>query len=166
MKLKELIKKYGECELKSNINIEDFLEEPKPKQKSIYNLKHEDEYYYLNDVNNIFCSIWFNELDDEIRLSVGNVFPTKKEAEEESMRRTVYATVKKHSYDFSREEWGDEMVRKYLPIYDVGAGTIRIFTCVVEKCYGLHFKSREDILKAVEEVGEKNFIKYYLGVKA
>lgn len=90
---------------------------------------------------------------------------TRKEIEFEKRKREVYTQVKIFAHDFSREEWKDRSIYKFYPYYDCEDEALRISfdTFLIDN--RLYFKSREDIKKAIEAVGEKDFIKYYLGVK-
>lgn len=161
MLLKDLIEQYADYEVKDGIM--DFLERPKPK--SIWDLKDGDTYFYLYD-NGIVCSDqWDNKYTDNKRRDIGNIFLTREEAVFEKCKIEVYKQVKRFAHEFSIDEWKDKHIYKYYPYFDCGEGVIRKYHDVFVRRNSLYFKSCENIQKAIEAVGEEDFIKYYLGVR-
>lgn len=161
MLLKDLIEQYADYEVKEGFM--DFLERPKPK--SVWDLKDGDIYFYLCDNGIVGDSTWNNDYIDNTRINIGNMFLTKTEAEFEKRKIEVYEQVKRFAYDFSREEWKNCDIFKYFPYFSYTANNIDFSLSRGNKHNRLYFKSEEDIKKAIEEVGEENFIKYYLGVR-
>lgn len=160
MLLKELIEQYADYEVKDVFM--DFLERPKPK--SIWDLKDGDTYFYLYD-NGVVCSErWDDDYIDDGRRNAGNVFLTREESEFEIKSREVYTQVKRFAHEFSREEWEDDEIYKFYPYFNYITNNIQFGISRISKDSHLHFKSKEDIQKAIEAVGKENFIKYYLGV--
>ena len=163
MKLKELLNKYGEYEIKDVAKIESLLEKPKPK--TVWDLKDNDKYFYIEHDGTVYEDIWCSSCEDIFGRNQGHYFLTKEDAEYESKRREVYTIVKKHSYDFSREEWENRDIAKWLAYYCYGDGEFIYSYDSISRTSQLYFKSKEDVKAAIEEVGEADFIKYYLGVK-
>ena len=160
MKLSEYIEKYGDCEVTDEID-----KCIVKKSKTVYDLKDGDIYFFLSAVGVIMTGIWRNDSGDQCRLSLGNMFLTKKDAEFAMERLKVIAELKKYAKEFSDEEW----MNKDLPKYHIGFE----YGCRVLSCYSsfwcrgldLYFESKEKAQEAIEAVGEDRVKKYYLGVK-
>lgn len=162
MKLNELMEKYGDYEVKEGFM--DLLEKPKPK--TVWNLKEGDKYWYVDIFGYVLCDVWSSANNaDVLRRDQGNVFLTKTEALFEQKRREVCTIVKKYAYEFSKDEWEDINSDKIYPYYMFSTKEIRYGLNTYQKNNDLYFKSQEDIRKAIDKVGESDFIKYYLGVK-
>lgn len=162
MKLKELIEKYGEYEVK-----EGFLNQlEKPKPKTIYDLKKGDGYYGITDAGRTFFAIWENEHNNnKNHLEIGNVFLTKEEAEFEFERLKVVAKLKKYARPFVVG------VKNYFIVlygYDDRLNSNFNFHQRVDTLY---FDSDDDIYNAIAEIGDGDYDKgealvkkYYLRV--
>lgn len=163
MELKDFIAKYGgDWEIK---DINQFMNILRPKPKTIWDLENGDRYWCVDDCGYITFETWRNScLDKKCRLQ-GNAFLTKEEAEYEVKRREVYTIVKKYSHEYTREEWENYDVKKCYPFYRFDTNRIDIIADTMFKMAKLYFESLNDIQKAIDEVGEDDFIKYYLGVK-
>lgn len=161
MKLNELMEKYGDYEVKEGFM--ELLEKPKPK--TVWDLKIGDEYWFIDEFGVIWKSEWTESDHDIKRRNQGNVFLTKEEVKFEQIRREVYAIVKKHSYEFSKEEWENASIKKWFPTYSFTDKKINYGGNYHLKDNILYFKSESDIQKAIDEIGEDDFIKYYLGIK-
>lgn len=81
-----------------------------------------------------------------------------------SKREQVYQKVKKYAYEFNKHEWEDNSIPKYYVFYDTHLEKLIIDYNIFIKMDTLHFKTKHFIQKAIDEVGEADFIKYYLGV--
>ena len=161
MLLKDLIEQYADYEVKDGIM--DFLE--KPKHKSVLDLQYGDVYWHMNHAGVIIKDRWTDHVDDFDRRRIGNAFLTEKEAEFEMIKREVYTQVKRFAHEFSREEWENDEIFKYYPYFNYTTNNINFNLSRFSKQSHLYFESKEDIQKAIEAVGEENFIKYYMGVK-
>ena len=168
MKFKELNERYGDYKVDDEVKdkIIDLLESC--NHRTVWDLKIEDRYYFLNEEGVVFESTWDDDETDWDRRNQGNVFLTREKAEFEARRRKVYMQVKRFSYEFSQEEWKrehQEVIYKYYVYYDYEDNSIRNSAVIVSRSNDLYFKSEEDIQKAIKAVGEEDFIKYYLMVK-
>ena len=162
MKLNELMEKYGDYEVKEGFM--DLLEKPKPK--SVWNLKDRDIYYLLNSYGDVTDTIWLNTETDNYRLSVGNVFLTKEDAEFAGERLKVIAELKKYEKEFSYEEWRSANTQKYYLYYNWTNDEVNTDYNYFSS-YGnqLLFESGEKAQEAINAVGEDRIKKYYFGVK-
>lgn len=165
MTLDELREKYGNIEVKEGF--EDFIVKPKTgKVYSINDIVENQLMHYVDEEGYIYRKN-FDSYESYYHkvIKQGNAFYDKESAKEEVKRREVYHTVEKYAYKFSRDEWEKNLKNKYYPYYYYPAKTIEITFVNVGQRTGLHFKTEEDIQKAIDEVGEKDFIRYYLGVE-
>lgn len=161
MKLNELMEEYGEYEVKESFM--DLLKKPKPK--SVYDLKYEETYYFLHCSGSLSESVWRNDNVDKNRLSVGNVFLTKEDAEFARERLNVIAELKRYAKEFSDEEWSNSTISKYV-IYLGSQDYGMYITSTYSVRYPfLYFQSKEKAEEAIDAVGEERIKKYYFGVK-
>lgn len=148
----EFIEKGERYEIEKLLN-------PPHEPKTVWDLKEGDAYYLITPRGFITESLWENvDFDFECR-SRGNVFLTKEEAEFESKRREVVTKVRKYSRPFNPNE------SNWVPYY--GYQGVNAICICSEKYfqYGCdYFATSKDIKTAIEEVGEEDFKKYYLGV--
>lgn len=106
------------------------------------------EYQFQND--SYFKPLWV----------VGNIFNSYEEAEFEAEKRMVLAIVKRFASDF------DPKIGKNWRIYwSHNRGEIDFEFFEEKKGSDLCFESVERAKAAIKAVGEKRFIKYFLGVK-
>ena len=112
------------------INDQELTEEQTNKLKeclpelfpSKYKPKHGEEYCYVSNSGRVFYKKWSNEdtIGNDI-FSIGNVFSTKEEAEEEIKYRKALTTIKHYILDNFGEwkpDWEDEGQSKYFIYYD------------------------------------------------
>ena len=160
MKLSEYIEKYGDCEVTDEID-KCIVKVP----KTVYDLKVGDRYYCLDAIGEAWQSIWDDEKKDKNRLSIGNVFLTKKDAEFAIERLEVIAELKKYAKEFSDEEWPNPSIVKHYIIFDYEDHVINIGYVCFTKVSDIYFESKGKAQEAIEAVGEDRVKKYYLGVK-
>jgi len=153
MKLKELVKEYGDREVNQK-EIEKLL---LPKNnKTIWDLEPGDEYCIIDIDGEIFSYFFdLSNIERGARM-IGNMFLTKEEAEFELECRKVYQELKRFSREFilNNENWSI--------FYDGSFYFSKLITTVLP---GLLFESEEQAKLAVKTVGEDRVKKYYLGVK-
>lgn len=160
MKLSEYIEKYGDCEVTDEID-KCIVKAP----KTVHDLKVWDRYYCLDAIGEASQSIWYDEKKDKNRLSIGNVFLTKENAEFAIERLKVIAELKKYAKEFSDEEWQNQSIVKHYIIFDYEDHVINIGYVCFTKVSDIYFESEEKAQEAIEAVGEDRVKKYYLGVK-
>lgn len=160
MKLSEYIEKYGDCEVTDEID-KCIVKAP----KTVYDLKVGDRYYCLDAIGEALQSIWYDEKRDKNRLSIGNVFLTKENAEFAIERLKVIAELKKYAKEFSDEEWQNQSIVKHYIRYDSQSCRVYVMVSFFVKGTELYFETKEKAKEAIEAVGEERVKKYYLGVK-
>lgn len=151
---------HGDCEVTDEIN-KCIVKAP----KTVYDLKVGDRYYCLDAIGEALQSIWYDEKRDKNRLSIGNVFLTKENAEFAIERLKVIAELKKYAKEFSDEEWQNQSIVKHYIIFDYEDHVINIGYVCFTKVSDIYFESEEKAKEAIEAVGEERVKKYYLGVK-
>ena len=164
MKVKDLAVTHSECELKDGFM--DFIViSKKGKVYSVDGIEEGQTIYIVNTYGDIAIINYYGFEYEKVAIKQGNVFYDKQSAKEEIKRREVCHKAEKYSYRFSKEEWENQGIVKSFPYYDYNFKKISIGNCTFFRHKNLYFKSKEDIEKAIEEVGKENFIKYFLGVE-
>lgn len=110
------LKEVGEIEEdKIEVTKDNCLELSYPKKNEIY--------YFINGLGEVDFTKWDNYFTDIIRLSIGNVFKTREEAELELQYRLLSAKImayaKLKGYLLSGEELRDNEVQKYIIFYEI-----------------------------------------------
>lgn len=161
MKLSELMEEYGDYEVKEGFM--DLLEKPKPK--SVWDLKNGDVYYFLTSYGYVMKTVWFNNDEDNDKLSIGNAFLTEEDAEFARERLKVIAELKKYAKEFSDEQWKDNKTQKYYIVYRYNDDYIISILTYTSKCSVLYFESSKKAQEAIDAVGEERIKKYYFGMR-
>ena len=143
------------------------IEKISQKPKSIWDLKEEEDYYYIDMCGNVdrttfgVCTYWA----DKKMIEFGNAFLTEKEARFEVERRKCEAILLKYgTRDFM--SLGDNYTKKYYIQYDYDVNKIMIFKHYSFGIQGsINFKTEELAQKAIDEVTEERLKKYVFNVK-
>ena len=144
------------------INVDEYYEidkllNPPKEPKTVWDLKNWDWFYILDD----YGSINDEEFDSTVHMPIieqGNAFLTKEEAEFEKKRREVVTKVRKYARPFERR------YQNWYPYWVCHRKEIKFESATSVKCPIDYFEIKDSIQKAIEEVGEDDFKKYYLGV--
>lgn len=118
-----------------------------------------DEYLAIDSEGAVFNSFWNNDIIDRYRLEIGNVFETEEEAEFEAEKLKILTKMKKYSKPF--EIRGNNFIIKYVHQDQ----SIKIGGLGETQYPGFYFESAEMARKVIEEIGEDNIKRYYLGIK-
>ncbi|MEG1022363.1 MAG: hypothetical protein RSE50_12700, partial [Myroides sp.] len=154
MKLSEAIKKYGDCEVKSEL-----IDLINVKQNNIYYLKKGDAYYHICTCGYVEENIFRNGDFEKACSEIGNIFLTEYEAEIALEKLKVETILRKYSRDFRQEEWKDGFIDKYYIEYNEYDNEIRRPCTRFSKKQGtIFFKTEEDCQNAIDEVGEQRLI--------
>lgn len=143
------------------------IEKIHQKQKTVWDLKERDKYYFIN--------IWGDVEIAKIRIStystykkiveLGNAFLTKEEAEFEVERRKCEAILLKYGTRDLRS-LGDIDVSKYYIYYDHYINELVIqFRNRLNYQGTIYFETEELAQKAIEECGVERLKKYVFNVK-
>ncbi len=167
MKLKDLMEQYGDYEVSETKG--DWydanhvtLELKKPKPKSVWDLKDEDLYYWIDGLGNVRKEhVWRDESADPMARAVGNVFLTREEALRDVERRKVETLLLKHGgrrwYKFSESNYYIRYQREY-------GMNIEYLSYTWEQGV-IYFDSREELTEAIEEIGEERIRKALFEVR-
>lgn len=114
-----------------------------------------DTYYSIGTCGDVFQD-WTDDINSEIdksRLSSGNVFKTKAEAEFAAAQRKVLAEMR---------EWAGNWDDEYSLRYDEDNGIEAFFQVSYQKSYGeMRFATKKDAENCIEAVGKDRIKKYY-----
>ncbi|MEG0409000.1 MAG: hypothetical protein RR623_09015, partial [Bacilli bacterium] len=131
----------------------------------IYDLKCDDEYYFVDCYGSVERREFSNDYYDNVFLSTGNIFLTEYEAIIALEKLKVEAILRKRSYNFSEEEWKDGLIDKYYIEYSEYDNEVRRPCTRFSKKQGtMYFKTKEDCKNAIDEIGEQRLINYFEGV--
>lgn len=139
------------------LSVQNLLDMSK-KPKTVWDLKDGDAFWLVTDCGNVCKDTWDGCYIDVGRRNQGIVFLTEEEAEFEAKRREVVTKVRKYAKLFKSGE------RNFYPYSNYDNDLIGFTFDCYRKSPTDYFCSIEDIKKAIDEVGEDDFKKYYLGV--
>lgn len=156
IKVEEIAEKYKGYEVDEE-KLEKFL--TPPKQKTVYDLKVNDKYFWIEHDCTIHYSRWFNDTVDNCRRDFCNCFLTEEEAQFEVERRKIESILLKYGRrNFKKGK--NNYFMQYLDASNVIIG-IRGTRGVTGNIY---FDTLDLYNKAFEEVGFDNIKKYIFGV--
>lgn len=147
MKIKDLVGTYSEYTLPDEL-IEK-LEPPKPK--TIWDLEKGDKYVLETETGEASsCEIRYIE-PFELQLAVGNVFLTKEEALKDIRRRKVEALLLKHG----GRRWFKKNEHNWYVSINCSNSKLYLYFSLQDQSPGvIYFDSREELAKAISEIGE------------
>ena len=125
--------------------------------------QYTDKYFFIYCDGDVCESVFSGNDIAESRLSIGNMFRTKEEAEFASEKLKVIAELKKYAEPKERE-WDGEN-QHWCISYDIFCKEFVIIHAAELKCRDIYFKSGIDAKKAIEAVGEDRLKKYYFEVE-
>lgn len=128
------------------------------KPATVWELEDGDVYWVVNTLGEITKCTWYSDYIDTKCRNQGNAFLTKEEAKFESKRREVVAKVRTYARPFIPNE------ENWTLYWDCKVKIIHKYYVNTTQEARLYFESKEKIEQAIEEVGEEDFKKYYLGV--
>ena len=143
------------------------IEKITEKPKSVWDLKDDDEYYYIDICGNFDITTFGvgTYWADKKMIEFGNAFLTREEAEHEVERRKCESVLLKYG---TRDmiNIGAINIRKYFIVYNNYYNEISIsFNQSVSSQGTIYFESEELAQKAIEECGEDRLKKYVFNVK-
>lgn len=143
------------------------IEKIPQKPKTVWDLKEEEDYYYIDMCGNVDRTTSRNStyFADEKIIKIGNAFLTKEEAKHEAERRKCEAVLLKYgTRDFM--SFGNCSVNKYNIYYSYNINEIVIDCNVYTNRQGtIYFETSELAQKAIDEVTEERLKKYIFNVK-
>ncbi len=154
MKLKDLIKDYGECDVVL-YNIEGTnrikIEGRKPENRTVWDLKDGDSYYWIEGLGYIKGHyFWKTESADFAARDIGNIFLTKEEAEKEVERRKTEILLLK----YGGRRWFKEEGDNFYLVRECGDFETYQAYCILP-LGTIYFDTEEQAKKAISEIGEE-----------
>ena len=117
-------------------------------------------YWYVDDDAEVTDSEWDGGDWDQVRMSVGNVFKTKEQAEFVVEKLKVEAELRKFSRPFKYGDWNFEI------IWNNHENNIELdWSGYVVRQSVIYFESGEIAEKAIEAVGKERIKKYLFGLE-
>lgn len=166
VKLKDIAEKYGEYGINED-KLKEILIEPKPKPKTVWDLKKGDKYQTFASDGSIITFTYGNDKHDKTLIEIGIGYVTKKEAKFERERLKVEAELLKYGGTRDMMSLGDENTRKWFMkcIHKQGPSLSIDSYWTVNNQGVIYFKSQEAILNAIAKIGEDRIKKYIFNVK-
>lgn len=125
-----------------------------------------EEYFYIDSYGQVLRSKWSNDIWDEYRYGIGNVFFTSEDAEFEVERRKVLTELQRYADEHNEYEidWNNRKQEKWIITYDVD-GLYFLYDYGCRDMGNIHFSSEEIAKQAVKKVGEYRIKKYLFRVE-
>ena len=119
-----------------------------------------DMYWYIDNDGEVMEMEWQGNEYDQGRLSIGNVFKTKEEAEFAAEKLRVETELRKFSRPFKYGDWNFEILWN-----NHENNTELDWSGYVVRQSVIYFESGETAEKAIESVGKERIKKYIFGVE-
>lgn len=158
IKLNEIQAKYGEY-LVDEDKLKELLVKPKPK--TVWDLKKEDIYYFINSNGAVYSCRWVADEEDLSRRENGNVFLTKEEAEFEREKNKCESIMLKYGKrTFKPRD------TNYIIQFDNDDKQAFVDFWRLNQFQGtIYFDTKELAQKAIDEIGEERLKKYIFRVE-
>lgn len=161
MKLNELVKNYGEYEVENGFM--DFLKAPKPK--TVWDLQKGDIYYCLNVDGAIECLMWEGNNADYSRRGNRRCFLTEEDAIFAREQDRIFAEMERLGGTKDMMSLDDKKL-KYCIRYLHDREKLDVLGLYfINYSSSIFFKSKEDAMNAIKEIGEDRIKKYLFYVK-
>lgn len=120
-----------------------------------------DDYWYVDSDTDVLDIAWYDGEYDQGRLSIGNVFKTKEEAEFVAEKLRVESELREFSRAF--KHGGDNYT---LNLNHDGGKIVHVYASEsYEELGSLYFESRDKAQQAIESIGEGRIKKYIFGME-
>lgn len=152
MTIEEIEQKLNECQ-KALAELKESKKEGKWKPTL------NQEYWFRSASGSLEVSNWE---DDELDNGRYNNIPIFKTDQECRRYWHFMDTVKEKSYEFSKEEWEDENIRKHLIYYDFENKEFVAYRTIISKYFGeIYFKTKEDAQYIIDNFKDE-LMEYFL----
>lgn len=117
--------------------------------------KYDDMYWFLYAEGTAAMDPWMSSPVDNNRLSVGNVYHTKEEAEKEAARRKVMKKLKDLAGGFV-PNWADHLESKYSIYFNRREGVFRVNDHTIYDYIGqVYFPTEKAAQHAIDVLGDE-----------
>lgn len=141
---------------------EDKIEVTKDNCLELSYPKQDEKYYFINVCGEIAFTTWNNYSTDIIKLSIGNVFKTEKEAKIELQYRLLSAKImayaKLKGYLLSEEKVRDDNIEKYFIYCDIEDDVMviayrytNIINGIIRDLYINSYKNAREIMEVFKD---------------
>ena len=121
----------------------------------------EDDYWYVNGDAEVMLAVWYGDDYDKGRLSIDNVFKTKSQVEFAVEKLKVEAELRKFSRPFKHGAKNHTINYNHETEMVVNVNA----TATYQETGSFYFDSYEEVVEAIESVGEHRIKKYIFGVE-
>lgn len=140
------------------------------EKKKYWKPKESERYYFIDAYQEGIGNDTNDGTDvDDFRLSIGNYFKTKEEAEHMVEKLKVIHELQKFAYENNEREndWNNFSQTKFYLIYDSEVNNILVdySSCTRTHPFNIYFTSFKIAKRAIEAVGEDRIKKYYFDVE-
>lgn len=126
--------------------------------------KYGDPSWLIHNYGGVGQYIWDDDAPDRGRLSIGNVFHTREDAEFMVERLKVLAELRRLAKGFV-PDWENKYQSKWSIKYDL-TGIGADVNWGINRAAPVYFQSQEDAQTAIEAVGVERLKRYYFMVEA
>ena len=157
----DIDKKIEELRKEFNEKIDELKREYKEKNEK-WIPEVGEKYYFIDEELNVDWQWFDNDDTDEVIFKYNKIFKTEEEAQEYA---DYLEARKEYSYEFSKGEWEDYKIEKYLMYYNYQIKKFRILCC--SNCRyinSIYFKSREKAQEFINDY-KKYILKFEFGIE-
>ena len=123
--------------------------------------QYSNVYWFINDECEAYCTVYENHSIDRHRQSIGNFFQTKEQAEFAVEKLKVEAELRKYSRPFKHGAKNHTINYNHETEMVVNVNA----TATYQETGSFYFDSYEEVVEAIESVGEERIKKYIFGVE-
>lgn len=150
---------------KTDLTLEDIISddwELIEKSTQVWQPQYAEKYYYISTAGNIAHDT-FDKSVDKCRLSFGNCFNTREEAQHMVEKIKIINKLRELSNVITQKYDG----KLYSITYNKYTKQILvdIHSNYIEIPFNIYFKTEEDCQNVIETIGEENLKKYYFDIK-
>lgn len=163
-KLMEELKRIGEGFNKLIESIGEALNELFYPKEDGWEMKcpysKDDEYWFIYSYGDIDSAIWFDSLEDNRRLELGNAFPTEEAAELEAKRRNLLTRFRAFRNECN-EDWKSDckdvtQKKHYISYSEIKNGLYVSYIVLGNHLHAFsYFKNEQDAERAIELFGDE-----------
>lgn len=165
IKLKDIAEKYGEYGINED-KLKEILIEPKPKPKTVWDLKKGDKYYTFGFDGSITTFEYGNDRHDKALIEIGIGYVTEEEAKFERERLKVEAEMIKYGGTRDMMSLGNSHHPKHIITYSNSNKALSISNRYELNYQGvIFFETSEDAQNAIDKIGKDRIKKYIFNVK-
>ena len=158
----DIDKKIEELRKEFNEKIEELKREYEKEKNGKWVPQYRERYYYLDKQLYVIWNYFDNDDTDKTILKYNKIFKTGEEAQEYA---DYLEARKEYGYEFSKEEWEDNKIEKYLMYYNYQSKKFRILCCTnCRDINAIYFKTRKKAQEFINDY-KKYILKFEFGIE-